>query len=139
MVRVTFLIPPSTSGSRYRYGSGCTECQNPFRFSYARLPYAPAKMPYRSPRSCPRSYWSDRYGSALCLRPLQAGTEACTPWASASTPHRLGKHSQRQIQRGERVAAVGKTQACLARRSGCRAPQQEDSVDLGAVTAVKVL
>ena len=28
------IIPISTSGSRYRYGSGCTECQDPFRFSY---------------------------------------------------------------------------------------------------------
>jgi hypothetical protein len=41
------------------------------------------------------------------------------------------------MKRAERVAAVGKTQACFARRSGCRAPQQEDSLDLGAVTLVK--
>ena len=33
-------------------------------------------------------------------------------------------------ERGERVAAVGKTQACFVRRSGCRVPQQDSNAPL---------
>ena len=36
-----------------------------------------------------------------------------------------------------RAPPVGKTQACFARRSGCRAPQQGDALDLGAVSLGK--
>ena len=53
----------------------------------------------------------------------------------------IGKRCERRlwrIKRAERVAAVGKTRAGVVRRSGCRAPQQGDSVDLGAVISVKV-
>ena len=44
----------------------------------------------------------------------------------------IGKRSERRRwreERAERVAAVGEAQACFVRRSGCRAPQQEDALD----------
>jgi len=42
------------------------------------------------------------------------------------TEHRRGR-----IKRGERVAAVGKKQACFDRRSFCRAPQQDTFPPVG--------
>ena len=44
---------PSASGNRCRCESGCTGCQNPFRFSYGGLPCVPAGMPCRSPGASP--------------------------------------------------------------------------------------
>ena len=82
------VIQPSASGSRYRYGSGCTGCRKPFRSSFGELPYVPAGMPYRCPRSFPKSYRSDKCGSVPYPRLWQAGIAAYIPWGSASAPHR---------------------------------------------------
>ena len=50
--------------------------------------------------------------------------------ARKSAKNRHGERPDRRRWRrkgGERVAAVGKTQACFDRRSGCRVPQQDNA------------
>ena len=70
-------------------------------------------------------------GIKLCV-PKNYFRDSSTATATETVMPTMGERPDRRRGRrkgGERVAAVGKTQACFARRSGCRAPQQETTTD----------
>ena len=87
------IIPPSASGNRYRYVSESIEFPDPFPVFSAVSPYARGGRLCHFPRSFPRSYLSDRYGSALCLHLWKASKAAYIRWGSVSILRHSGKRS----------------------------------------------